>query len=83
MPFYIHLLHLRFILPGGGGCLFGGAVAPSAGAGLLSEVLRRANITVFLLELVPAQILFLIKRGALFFKGYQIFLLMEIRSLCF
>lgn len=41
---------------------------PLAATQVLSDMLWRAGITVFLLELVPAQILFLINCGALFSK---------------
>lgn len=41
---------------------------PLAATQVLSDMLWRASITVFLLELVPAQILFLINCGALFSK---------------
>lgn len=41
---------------------------PVVATQLLSDVLWRASIRVFSLELVPAQILFLIKCGALFSK---------------
>lgn len=77
MPFYTHPVRLWFILSKllllvWCFCRSPHHHHPPAVTQLLSEVLWRTSITISLLELVPAQILFLIKCAALFFKGYQI-----------